>query len=612
MRIANRYVLSIIILHTLVRQSQAQKPPPLEPAVLAYVKSETEKLSARPLAGVESAGEWKTQSTELRRRLKEMLGLDPEPPRGPLQARVTGEIETPDFVVEKLIYQSIPGLYVTGNLYRPKAIDKPLPAIVYVCGHSRVEKNGLILGSKTHYQHHPEWYASNGYVCLVVDTLELGEVPGIHHGLYHYGMWNWTSEGYTPAGVETWNAIRALDYLLTRKEVDPARIGITGRSGGGAVSWFAGAVDERFAVVAPVAGITDLENHVVDGVIDGHCDCMYYVNAYRWDFPTVAALVAPRPLLIENTDNDPIFPLDGVRRIHAQATRAYAWLDAPEKLSLVIGKGGHEDTTEIRWPSFAFMNKWLRKVDEPVAEPARRIADEKLRVLGEGEMPADEINSRVHELFVVKPKPTPPARDERSWEVQRARLLALAKSQVLGEALGPVTIPDLPLDLETRTGAQGRLMVRVGNPTIVPQAGGWSDLRARRRLYLLGLSLDGLAVGACLRAFERVRTEAKVETIAEVEAECGLDQVPPAVWAAVFDPKVEAVKLRLAPGASPHAIAYINFDRRFNMQQALFLLYPRPVTLVDFPPSRFQWARDSAYALNPSRNMFKFEWSPKR
>ena len=83
---------------------------------------------------------------------------------------------------------------------------------------------------------------------------------------------------------------------------------MTGRSGGGSYTWTVAALDDRVRVAAPVAGITDLQNHVVDGAVDGHCDCMFYVNTYRWDFPTAAALLAPRPLLICNSDKDTDLP----------------------------------------------------------------------------------------------------------------------------------------------------------------------------------------------------------------------------------------------------------------------------------------------------------------
>src|SRR5438270_9704582 len=233
----------------------------------------------------------------------------------------------------------MPGLYVTGDLYVPHGLKEPAPAILYVCGHARVVKDGVVLGNKTAYQHHGEWFARNGYVCLVIDTLQLGEIEGIHHGTYNLGMWWWQSRGYTPAGVEAWNGIRALDYLCSRPEVDASRIGMTGRSGGGAYTWWVAALDERVKVAAPVAGITDLQNHVVDGTVEGHCDCMFIVNTYRWDYAKVAALVAPRPLLICNSDKDTIFPLDGVYRVHEQVRRIYKLLHAEQNLGLIITEG---------------------------------------------------------------------------------------------------------------------------------------------------------------------------------------------------------------------------------------------------------------------------------
>jgi cephalosporin-C deacetylase-like acetyl esterase len=234
--------------------------------------------------------------------------------------------------VEKVQFQSMPGLYVTANFYRPgkgAKVDERMPAILYVCGHSNMmAKDGGSLGNKTGYQHHGAWFARHGYVCLVIDTVQLGEIRGEHHGTYSKGRWWWISRGYTPAGVEAWNGIRALDYLESRAEVDAERIGITGRSGGGAYSWWVSALDDRVKVIAPTAGITTLRNHVVDGAVEGHCDCMYLVNTYRWDYDRVAALAAPRPLLISNTDKDNIFPLDGVMAVYTSVRRHYRALGA--------------------------------------------------------------------------------------------------------------------------------------------------------------------------------------------------------------------------------------------------------------------------------------------
>lgn len=455
----------------LVATARGEDPPLGE-----YFRAEVAKIAAKPLGGIESAQEWKERRPELRRQLFEMLGLWPLPEKTPLEARVTGTVERPDFVVEKLYFQSRPGLYVTANLYRPKKVDRPLPAILYVCGHSDVKKNGVIYGCKTHYQHHAAWYAANGYVCLVVDTLQLGELPGMHHGTFSKDQWWWQSRGYTPAGVEAWNGIRAIDYLVSRPEVDKTKIGVTGRSGGGATSWWLGALDDRPAAVVAVAGITDLKNHVDDGVVEGHCDCMYMVNSYRWDFPLVAALVAPKPLLVENTDRDPIFPKDGVLRIFDRLKKVYAWEGAADKLGLVLGKGGHVDSAEIRHPSFAFMNKWLKGKDEPIVEPDRSVPIEELKVLKIGEVPPGNLNDKIQETFVPKgPRPAVPV-SERDRKLFRERWLRKIADRVF-QGL-PSESEAVPLVVETATDqTRGGIRVRALDYT--------SQTGVRLRLWLL-------------------------------------------------------------------------------------------------------------------------------
>ena len=340
----------------------------------------------------------------LRSQLWEMLGLWPVPDKTPVQVQITGVEEMDDFVVEKIIFQSRPGLYVTGNLYKPKRVTAPLPAILYVCGHATVNKDGYDYGSKAHYQHHPAWYARHGYICLVIDTLQLGEIEGIHHGLYRYDRWWWISRGYTPAGVEAWNGIRAIDYLLSRPDVDSDRLGVTGRSGGGATSWWLGGLDERIKVVVPVSGLTDLRNHVVNGCAAEHCDCMYFNNIYHWDYPMLGLLIAPRPLLIGNADRDVMFPVNGVYRSYCQIRTAYDRLGVGEDLSLNVVGGGHHDIPDIQVPALRWFNHYLQGTDSlmdwrmtPMCTP------EELRVLQE--KPADEINTVIDESFVEKANP---------------------------------------------------------------------------------------------------------------------------------------------------------------------------------------------------------------
>jgi len=374
----------------------------------AYFKHQTDQLAAKSLSEIKTLEDWKTRKDQYRRQMHEMLGLDPLPKRTVLKAKVTGKLQHAEFEVWKVHFQSKPGLYVTANLYVPKGIEKPAPTILYVCGHGRVKKDGVSYGNKVHYQHHGVWFARNGYVCLVIDTLQLGEIEGIHHGTYNHDMWWWNSRGYSSAAVEAWNCIRALDYLETLKFVDKKRFGVTGRSGGGAYSWWISVLDERIKVSAPVAGIVDLKNHVyagfpnsgrlAHGVVEGHCDCMFHVNTYRWDFGQVAALVAPRPLMILNTDDDRIFPLDGVTRVFNGARKIYDLHGARDKLGLVIIPGGHSDTQPLRVPAFNWFNRHLKGAEPPITITAEKLFEpEQLRVFDK--LPADHINTKIQESF---------------------------------------------------------------------------------------------------------------------------------------------------------------------------------------------------------------------
>jgi dienelactone hydrolase len=429
--------------------------------IAEYFAAETAKLEENCLAEIQTLDDWNAKKGEYRRQLLEMLGLDPLPERTDLKADVTGRTEHDEIVVENIHFQSRPGLYVTGNLYLPKKIDKPLPTILYVCGHGQVKKDGVAYGAKANYQHHGAWFARNGYACLTIDTLQLGEIEGIHHGTHRYGMWWWLNRGYTPAGVEAWNCVRALDYLETRPEVDKTRFGVTGRSGGGAYSWWIAAIDERIQCAVPVAGITTLRNHVVDGTVEGHCDCMFMVNTYRWDYPLVAALVAPRPLLIANSDTDRIFPLDGVYHTFEKVRSIYRLYEPVErgvtaKVALNITAGPHKDTQELQTHAFRWFNFHLKGDDSPIDSRAPKLFEpEQLKVFqvpskaptsGRGDAhnnaappgtltngrgfdrqgfegqefgwPPDQINTEIHETFVAAALPVVPA-DKGAWEKMR-------------------------------------------------------------------------------------------------------------------------------------------------------------------------------------------------
>lgn len=415
------------------------EPVPMTPSNIALENyfdrqvREIEIESTEALSRIDSPEAWKRTAPVWRRQLAGMLGLDPMPEKTPLQPTLTGELKGDGFVVEKLHYQSQPGLYVTANLYRPSEIaaGQRLPAILYVCGHSKQKEGDLSFGNKAGYHHHGVWFARHGYICLTIDTIQLGEIEGIHHGTNRLNRWWWLSRGYTPAGVEAWNGIRGIDYLISRPEVDPERIGVTGRSGGGAYTWWIAALDTRVRAAAPTAGIASLRNHVVDGVVEGHCDCMYHLNTQRWDFDRVASLVAPRPLLILNSDKDRIFPIGGVFSIYQSTRILYERVGALENIGLHVTEGPHKDTQPLNTGAFHWFERHLKnaQLTDTTDEPATQVFEpSELRVFSE--LPMDEIVTSTDETFIPTAPPPSVPTSEEDWNRQTETTLAKLRKQV--------------------------------------------------------------------------------------------------------------------------------------------------------------------------------------
>jgi dienelactone hydrolase len=632
---------------TLSRQWQVS-----DEALAEYFRRETRALSDRCLTDLTTSNAWLAQLPQRRAELVEMLGLAPMPPRTDLQAKVTGRIEHDTFTVENLHFQSRPGLYVTANLYVPKNLTKPAPTVLYVSGHGPVVTNGISYGNKVSYQHHGAWFARNGYVCLILDTVQLGEISGIHHGTYREGMWWWNSRGYTPAGVECWNSMRALDYLSTRSEVDTNRFGVTGRSGGGAYSWFVTAMDERIKAAAPVAGITDLENHVVDGAVEGHCDCMFFVNTYRWDYPMLAALAAPRPLLIVNTDDDSIFPLDGVVRLRDKVRRVYDLLGAGEKCGLVIGPGGHKDTQDLQVPVMRWFNRHLKGEDTLVENTAVKLfSPQQLKVFDT--LPADSLNGRIHETFVKMAKPAELPKSKEEWEMKRMAWLANLKrksfsawptnssaatieaygltrsggveSGVIGIEVGPGIKVGGPMARPAMPGRETAFVIRLGGghpkfdrPTSrsfvtrldVRSFGTGTNAvdprkqtQLRRRFMLQGETIDSVRVWEIVRSLEAIRASSEFGKL-PLRLEASGDMAVNALYASLFAPVDELVLTNLPKSHQDGGPDYLNVLRVLDIPQAVAMASERTrVELRSAKSSDWEYPLQTAKALGWEKNL---------
>jgi cephalosporin-C deacetylase-like acetyl esterase len=332
-------------------------------SIREYLVRESRQMTDEALAPFTTPAAFNRTAAERRRRFMDMMGLADLPPAGkrdPVPVHVTGVVERPAYRIEKLHYESLPNLHVTANMYVPKIAGSAQaqgrrPGVLYLCGHWENQKVFL--------QAHPKRFAELGFPTLIVETVQLGEVKGYHHGCYREGWFHWYSRGYSPAAIELLNGIRALDLLAARDDVDPERFGVTGISGGSATTWWLAAADERVRACSPVCGTSTLAAHVYDRVVDGHCDCMWWTNTALWDLTDVGALIAPRPLLLASANQDGIFPIDSIHEAHARLARLYGTLGKSANLRFVETPGGHSYHERSRTAIFSWFLKHLMGKD---------------------------------------------------------------------------------------------------------------------------------------------------------------------------------------------------------------------------------------------------------
>src|SRR5438552_16463683 len=144
-----------------------------------YLVREATAITDRALSDMPDAEAWRRLLPERERQYLEMMGMADTVPAvkgSPVPVHVTGVVERPSYRIEKLYYESLPNLYVTANLYVPHQIASRAPGVLYQCGHSQKQK--------VHYQAHPRRFAELGFVCLLIETVQLGEASGYHHGPY--------------------------------------------------------------------------------------------------------------------------------------------------------------------------------------------------------------------------------------------------------------------------------------------------------------------------------------------------------------------------------------------------------------------------------------------
>ncbi len=589
----------------------------------SYLQALADSLGKQAWRRVDSKDKLEAEREKMHKEFMFMLGLDPLPERTDLHVKTVRTIERDDYTVEVLQYQSLPGFYVAANLYKPKQGKGPFPAVLWGPGHGNGE-----FGTKQKRQSHAAMWARAGYICIVVDPVQASEVYGIHHGLAGYDLDEWYSRGYTPMAIEVWNAMRTVDYLLTRPDVDGARLTLTGVSGGGALSWMAGVADTRFAVVQPAAGTSEIPAHIRYNLQNMHCDCAYFGNTYQHDWTSMAALVAPRPLQLHCSTGDAYYPPEGYLPVLARAKEAFSWYGKEDAAALSEVPGPHTYNVVQRQRSVEFSTRWLlgREVEIKDRE-ITPVQASQLGALGgiNAEHP-DNINARVYEYLLPAHQVTMPS-ERAAWETRRAQVMDKLRSVVLRNMPTGLT----PHASGRTEGEDGYLLetepgIRVGMYASIPAEGGpmkaavlyvaspgdsygstlWSFMkpwplaekqsskymvyprgvgraswdhdrlsRYKRDAWMLGRTLDDMRLADILCAIEAVATDPANGNIEELslvgKGEAGIL----AAYAALLDERVTRVVLHMPTETHLDGPDLLNVLRFTDIKETLAMLAPR-------------------------------------
>lgn len=330
----------------------------------------------------------------------EQLGGLPE--RTPLNAQVTGSEQRDGYRIEKVIFESQPKHFVTAILYLPEG-EPPFPGVLVPCGHSA---NGK---ARDLYQRAPILMAKSGMVALCYDPIDQGErhqlldadgkpiitSSTMGHNLTGVGA---VLLGRNTATYRTWDGIRAIDYLCSRPEVDAKRIGCTGISGGGTMTSYLMALDDRIQAAAPGCYLTTFQRLLETVGPQDAEQTIFGQIEFGMDHPDYTLMRAAKPTLIM-TATDDYFDIDGAWQNFRQSKRLYGRLGYPERADMIEVAGGHGFPPEMRIAAARWMRRWLLGIDDAITEPDSTVAkDEDVWCTPRGEVMLLDGSRSVYDL----------------------------------------------------------------------------------------------------------------------------------------------------------------------------------------------------------------------
>ncbi|HBQ82670.1 MAG TPA: xylan esterase, partial [Bacteroidales bacterium] len=342
------------------------------------------------VAKIRTESEWKNRQAVVKEKLSQIIG--PFPEKTPLNPRVTGVIKKEGFRIEKIIFESFPGSYVSGCLYVPEKIKGKAPAILNVIGHNQESfRNEL-------YQVINYNLARKGMIVFAIDPPGQGEhvqnydttvkfssvgYSVVEHN--YFGNYAFLS-GYSCANYFIWDGIRAIDYLVSRKDVDPDRIGVTGWSGGGTVTNFVAALDDRVKVSIPCSWANANKRLLETKAASDAEPTLYHSFKLGIGVEDLVELRAPKPTLLVFVSRDEYLSLQGAREMYSEAKNAFAVLNGSDNLGFLEEDSRHWLTPKIRLAIYSFFMKHFNMKGDPSEIEAEVFPREQLNVTPTGQI----------------------------------------------------------------------------------------------------------------------------------------------------------------------------------------------------------------------------------
>src|SRR5438034_6176283 len=377
--------------------------PTADPLLRWMDKIAQEQLQAREnaITAVRTVADAERRKELVRGKILDALGGLPDY-TGPLNARVTGQIQADGCVIEKVIYESLPRYYVTANLYRPSRPGR-YPAVLLQAGHTQEGKA------------EPQMLAANlalkGFVSLAFDPAGQGEREQTYDPQLKAPAAGWSVPEHVHAGAQAslvdeavtryfiWDAKRSIDYLVSLRDVDPARLGAAGCSGGGALTTFIGGLDSRLKAVIP-ACFPNSYRLLFSGS-DPHSEMTLPQHIFRGlDTADFVELSAPTPWLIQATEEDYFTP-PGAKLVYEEARRWYKLYGAEDKVSFFIGPGPHGTPLVSREAIYEWMIRWLKDGQgDSHEQPVKLYANHELFVTRSGHVDDEPGSRKLNQLIL--------------------------------------------------------------------------------------------------------------------------------------------------------------------------------------------------------------------